>query len=323
MQQRVHASENMLLEGQADMSRVRFRKNITQAEYDALAVKNPQTLYFISDKKTIRLGSETYGINISGDDGNMITFNEDGLYAAPDEHVYVTGVKGAAEDEYRTGNVDLSPDDVGAENAANRTGALNAQSSDTQYPTAKVVYDELFILKHGKVDKNGTDRLMEATEATKLAGIAAGAQVNPAFALASDVNAGTNTTKVMTPAMTAQAIGLAGGFTVVVRMELPLGMEFSELGPTCVIYDYRGIVTVVCNVRKGWEIQQGDVVAIVPSVACPLRTVMFPAMMTANALGNTCRLALCSLEPSGAILVKSDGVSSTRIAFSITYAISA
>ena len=55
-------------------------------------------------------------------------------------------------------------------------GIITAQriSADELYANNVNVYNAL----NGKVDKNGTDRLMTADEGTKLAGIAAGAQVN-------------------------------------------------------------------------------------------------------------------------------------------------
>jgi hypothetical protein len=304
------------------MSRVRFRMNITQAEYDALEAKSPATLYFISDKKIICLGSEIYGghVEISGDEGNAITINEDGLYAGFDGHADVTGVKGAAEGEYRTGNVELAPEDLGAENAANKTGTLDDQSSETQYPSAKAVYGELSALDQGKVDKNGTDRLMTASEGTKLAGIATGAQVNPEYASMADAKTGTNTTKSMSPLMTAHAIGAAGGFTVVGRSALTFKPQFTVLTPSYVLYDYRGIVTVVCNVLKSSATVIGDIITTVPPQAFPPSTIVFPAIMSTTDLGYTCKWGMCYLDASGTIGIASVA-GPTRISFSITYSI--
>jgi hypothetical protein len=64
----------------------------------------------------------------------------------------VSGVKGEAEDDFRSGDVSLSLADLGAEAALNKTGELTNESTDDQYPAAKAVYSALAI----KVDKNNT-----------------------------------------------------------------------------------------------------------------------------------------------------------------------
>lgn len=58
------------------------------------------------------------------------------------------------------------------------TGAVLVDPVPTQGSTNAVSSGGTFDALNGKVDKNGTDRLMTADEGTKLEGIAAGAQVN-------------------------------------------------------------------------------------------------------------------------------------------------
>ena len=82
----------------------------------------------------------------------------------------VTGVKGAAETDYRDGNVSISPADLGLGNVDN--------TSDMDKPVSTATQDAL----DGKVDKVPGKGLSEedftAAEKAKLAGIEAGAQVN-------------------------------------------------------------------------------------------------------------------------------------------------
>jgi hypothetical protein len=63
----------------------------------------------------------------------------------------------------------------------------------------------LHSLVSGKVDKNGTNRLITEAEGTKLTGIESGAQVNPDFASQQEAEAGTDNTKIMTSLRVAQA----------------------------------------------------------------------------------------------------------------------
>jgi hypothetical protein len=127
------------------------------------------------------------------------------LKQALEELSPVTGVKGAEEADFRTGEVELSPADLGAETTTNKTVSLSAGSTDVQYPTAKAVYDAV----DSKVDKSGTDRLMTAAEGTKLSGIATGAQVNPTIATEAEAKTGTDNTKMMTPLVSKKAVDAA------------------------------------------------------------------------------------------------------------------
>jgi hypothetical protein len=299
------------------MGIVKFKKNITQTEYDALAVKSPTTLYLVSDAKIICLGSEIYGsqVEISNDAGNLITLKEDGLYARLGE---VTGVKGAAEDEYRSGNVELAPEDLGAENSANRTGALDDQASEIQYPSAKAVYNALAVLKQGKVDKNGTDRLMTVDEATKLAGIAAGAQVNYAFATAAEANAGTVTNKVMSPYLTAQAIANAGKLGVISKKSITFSAGFSAHQESYSLVDGRGIATIVCAAKKTSNITATDTLAVLPAPVIPANEIYFPVAMYNNQ-GDVPKLGMSYINAKGEIKFMVAGPAT--VVFIVTYSI--
>lgn len=80
-------------------------------------------------------------------------------------------------------------DITGKENTSNKVTSLSSSSTDTQYPSAKLVYDQL-ATKQGVIDSshkisadnvddtNTTHKFTTAADITKLAGIATGAQVN-------------------------------------------------------------------------------------------------------------------------------------------------
>lgn len=78
---------------------------------------------------------------------------------------------------------------TGKENTSNKVTSLSSSSTDTQYPSAKLVYDQLatkqdVIDSSHKInadnvdDTNSTHKFTTASDITKLAGIATGAQVN-------------------------------------------------------------------------------------------------------------------------------------------------
>lgn len=78
---------------------------------------------------------------------------------------------------------------TGKENTSNKVTSLSSSSTDTQYPSAKLVYDQL-VTKQDVIDSshkinadnvddtNSTHKFTTASDITKLAGIATGAQVN-------------------------------------------------------------------------------------------------------------------------------------------------
>ena len=80
-------------------------------------------------------------------------------------------------------------DITGKENTSNKVTSLSSSSTNTQYPSAKLVYDQL-ATKQGVIDSshkisadnvddtNTTHKFTTAADITKLAGIATGAQVN-------------------------------------------------------------------------------------------------------------------------------------------------
>lgn len=53
----------------------------------------------------------------------------------------VSGIKGNSEGSYRTGNVNLTAANVGAADLSNLVTSLSSSSTNTQYPSAKCVYD--------------------------------------------------------------------------------------------------------------------------------------------------------------------------------------
>ena len=53
----------------------------------------------------------------------------------------VSGIKGNAENSYRTGDVNITPANVGAAALSNLVTSISSSSTDTQYPSAKCVYD--------------------------------------------------------------------------------------------------------------------------------------------------------------------------------------
>ncbi|MDR1638687.1 MAG: hypothetical protein LBT59_03225 [Clostridiales bacterium] len=297
------------------MSIVRFKKNVTQAEYDALAVKSPTTLYLISDTKIICLGSERYAspIEISGDEGNLLTLNDDGLYAKFGE---VTGVKGVAEGTYRSGNVELAPEDLGAEKSANKTDTIDDQSSASQYPSAKVVYDEIDMVKQVKVDKNRTDRLMTVDEAAKLAGIAAGAQVNTAFASVELTAIGTTNLFVMSPYLVAQAIATAVSLATIAKKAMSFKSVFSAVQESYFLIDGRNNATIVCAAKKSSDISSGDVVTVLPTQLIPMKDVYFTIAMY-NTQGQVPTIGMACINAKGEVKIETSGPAT--IAFLVSY----
>lgn len=53
----------------------------------------------------------------------------------------VSGVKGSAENSYRTGDVSLTAENVGAASLSNLVTSISSSSTNAQYPSAKCVYD--------------------------------------------------------------------------------------------------------------------------------------------------------------------------------------
>lgn len=53
----------------------------------------------------------------------------------------VSGIKGNSESSYRTGDVNLTAANVGAADLSNLVTSLSSSSTNTQYPSAKCVYD--------------------------------------------------------------------------------------------------------------------------------------------------------------------------------------
>lgn len=53
----------------------------------------------------------------------------------------VSGIKGNAESSYRIGDVNLTPANVGAAALSDLVTSLSSSSTNSQYPSAKCVYD--------------------------------------------------------------------------------------------------------------------------------------------------------------------------------------
>ena len=112
-----------------------------------------------------KVDKETNKSLMSADEHTKLTGIEDGAQVNT-----VTGVKGSNEAEYRTGNISISKGNVGLGNVDN--------TADTDKPISTAAQTAL----DNKVDKITGKGLSEANftdaEKTKLAGIAAGAEVN-------------------------------------------------------------------------------------------------------------------------------------------------
>lgn len=53
----------------------------------------------------------------------------------------VSGIKGSSESSYRIGNVNLSAANIGAADLSNLVTSISSSSTNTQYPSAKCMYD--------------------------------------------------------------------------------------------------------------------------------------------------------------------------------------
>lgn len=77
----------------------------TQAQFDAVEVKDVNSLYWIEDTQRLYKGDELFAIGkLSGADGNILTLREDGLYVPTSGDVsvpeYALERMGDAEDGY-------------------------------------------------------------------------------------------------------------------------------------------------------------------------------------------------------------------------------
>lgn len=146
-----------------------LRKNINN---------EPKTLYIRTSSDMVTHGNST----VSNEINNKVDKETNKSLMSADEHTKltgieagaqvntVTGVKGANEAEYRTGNISISKGNVGLGNVDN--------TADADKPISTAVQTAL----DNKVDKITGKGLSEANftdaEKTKLAGIAARAEVN-------------------------------------------------------------------------------------------------------------------------------------------------
>lgn len=55
----------------------------------------------------------------------------------------VSGIKGSAENAYRTGDVNLTAANVGAADLSNLVTSISSGSTDFQYPSAKCMYNAI------------------------------------------------------------------------------------------------------------------------------------------------------------------------------------
>lgn len=123
------------------------------------------TVYALADDMTAALGGkvdkETGRSLMTADEHTKLNGIEAGAQVNT-----VTGVKGNAENNYRTGEINISPANIGLGNVDNTSDADKPISTATETALA------------GKVDKETNKSLMTADEHTKLSGIETGAQVN-------------------------------------------------------------------------------------------------------------------------------------------------
>lgn len=113
-----------------------------------MAVKKYKIEQLQQDESLLELHPETDAdiVNVEKGTGKypgQATNVQDALEEVYDmaQHSGVTGVKGDAENEYRTGNVNITPANVGAvPESAVSTDTPSASSTDEQIPTAKAVY---------------------------------------------------------------------------------------------------------------------------------------------------------------------------------------
>ena len=115
---------------------------LTQSEYDGLAVKNPNTFYIITDAE---------GGNLS----NYYTKGETDTLLGEKQPTLVSGTNIKTinnESLLGEGNIDL------VETSAVTT-SMSSTSTDTQVPSAKAVYDQLGGLKLVKLSQSEYDAL--------------------------------------------------------------------------------------------------------------------------------------------------------------------
>ena len=115
---------------------------LTQAEYDGLAVKNPNTYYIITDAQ-------------GGDLSNYYTKGETDTLLGEKQPTLVSGTNIKTinnESLLGEGNIDL------VETSAVTT-SMSSTSTDSQVPSAKAVYDQLGGLKLVKLSQSEYDAL--------------------------------------------------------------------------------------------------------------------------------------------------------------------
>ena len=122
---------------------------LTQSEYDGLAVKNPNTFYIITDAE---------GGNLS----NYYTKGETDTLLGEKQPTLVSGTNIKTinnESLLGEGNIDL------VETSAVTT-SVSSTSTDTQVPSAKAVYDQLGGLKLVKLTQSQYDALQTKDSST-------------------------------------------------------------------------------------------------------------------------------------------------------------
>ena len=115
---------------------------LTQAEYDGLAVKNPNTYYIITDAQ-------------GGDLSNYYTKGETDTLLGEKQPTLVSGTNIKTinnESLLGEGNIDI------VETSAVTT-SMSSTSTDSQVPSAKAVYDQLGGLKLVKLTQSQYDAL--------------------------------------------------------------------------------------------------------------------------------------------------------------------
>ena len=146
--------------------------NALAGKQAALTAGDNISIETVNGKLTISATDTTYSAATTSAPGLMSAADKaklDGIEAGAQVNT-VTGVKGSNEAEYRTGNVSITKGNVGLGNVDN--------TADADKPISTAAQTAL----DGKVDKITGKGLSEANftdaEKTKLAGIAAGAEVN-------------------------------------------------------------------------------------------------------------------------------------------------
>lgn len=117
---------------------------LTQSEYDGLAVKNPNTYYIITDAE-------------GGDLSNYYTKGETDTLLGEKQPTLVSGTNIKTinnESLLGEGNIDFHFVETSA-----ITTSVSSTSTDTQVPSAKAVYDQLGGLKLVKLSQSEYDAL--------------------------------------------------------------------------------------------------------------------------------------------------------------------